>query len=259
MQIPDIEIQALGQVGFRYQFGDLVVYIDPYLSNSVEKRENSQMRRLVPVPLKPEMITDADCIFITHEHRDHCDEDTILAILQGSPRCLITGPGPVCDKLRKSGIHEDSLVSAGQNPIMFGGTLQAYPVPSAHPEIEVAEGGGWTAIGYVFDYHDRLYYHAGDTSLRGEIIDAVKRLGDIDTAFLPVNEKNYYKDLQNIIGNMTIREAFYMAESINARVLVPTHWDMFTINQVFPEEIELLYNRLCPDFELNIMYSTRDR
>jgi hypothetical protein len=28
---------------------------------------------------------------------------------------------------------------------------------------------------------------------------------------------------------------------------------MFAINQVFPEEIELLYQRLKPDFKLSIM------
>jgi len=258
MQNPDIDILPLGQVGFRFRFGDVVVYIDPYLSNSVEEREDRRIKRLVPVPLRPEAIKDAGFILITHAHRDHCDEDTILAMLQGSPGCRIMGPGPVCEKLRDVGIHEDHLAQVGQQPVTLDGRLIIHPIPSAHPEIDTVADGGWSAIGYVIDYQGCRYYHAGDTSVRGEIIDAVNRVGNIDTAFLPVNERNYYKDSQGIIGNMSIREAFHMAESLKVRVLVPTHWDMFAINQVFPEEIELLYERLHPDFELNIMYASRD-
>jgi len=253
MQNPDIDTQPLGQVGFRCRFGDLVVYIDPYLSNSVEELEDRRMRRLVPVPHNPETITDADCIFITHEHRDHCDEETIQAMLESSSGCRIIGPWPVCRKLLAAGVPDGRVLPANQNPLVFGNNLTVYPVPSAHPEIQAVEGGGWASIGYVFDFQGCRYYHAGDTSLRNEVIQAVKSIGTIDTAFLPVNERNYYKDQQGIVGNMSIREAFYMAESINTRILVPTHWDMFAINQVFPEEIELLYRRLEPDFKLKIM------
>ena len=97
-------------------------------------------------------------------------------------------------------------------------------------------------------------YHAGDTSLCDEIIEAVTSAGHVDIAFLPVNERNYYKDKRGVIGNMSIREAFYLAEVIGAGTLVPTHWDMFEINRVFPEEIELLYKMLKPEFKLEIMY-----
>jgi len=253
MHKPEITIMPLGQVSYRYLFDGLVAYIDPYLSNAVQEQEDERMHRLVDAPLKAGEIRDADYIFITHVHRDHCDEETILGIIGGSPQCKIVGPGPVCAKLKEMGIDEDRILPAKKSPLSIASQLTVHPVPAAHPEIEIDEGGGWAAIGYVFDCDGRRFYHAGDTSLRDEIIDAVTSIGAIDKAFLPVNEKNYYKDRQGIVGNMSIREAFYMAEAINATTLVPTHWDMFKINQVFPEEIELLYERLKPDFELNIM------
>ena len=253
MQPDNILIEPLGQVGYSFRFGDLNVYIDPYLSNAVQEQEDERMHRLIEAPVKAGEIRDADYIFITHVHRDHCDEETILAIISGSPQCRIVGPGPVRAKLQEMGVDEDRILPAKKDPLNLGSRLTVYPVPAAHPEIEIDEGGGWTAIGYVFDCDGCRFYHAGDTSLRDEIVDAVTSVGAIDKAFLPVNEKNYYKDRQGIVGNMSIREAFYMAEAINATTLVPTHWDMFEINQVFPEEIVLLYERLKPDFELNIM------
>jgi len=252
MESRKIAIEPLGQTGYRFRFAGLNIYIDPYLSNSVQELEDPGMERLVPVPVSGNEITDADYLFITHVHRDHCDAETILAI-SGASTCKLAGPGPVCNRLREIGIGSERIIQAGKSPITLARDLVVHPVPAAHPEIEETGDGGWFAVGYVFVYRGYRLYHAGDTSLRDEVIDAVRAVGDIDKAFLPVNERNFYKDKRGIIGNMTIREAFYMAEAINARTLVPTHWDMFAINRVFPEEIELVYNRLEPGFELEIL------
>lgn len=253
MQTQNVTIQPLGQVGYRFGFGSMNVYIDPYLSNSVQELEDSRMERLLSVPMLSNEISDADYLFITHVHRDHCDDGTIPAISAAS-NCKFIGPSPVCDRLREMGIMDDKIIQAGELPIRLEEGLVVYPVPSAHPEIIEESDGGWYAVGYIFDYRGHRLYHAGDTSLRDEIIDAVNAIGSIDWAFLPVNERNYFKEKLGILGNMSIREAFYMAEAINVRTLVPTHWDMFAINQVFPEEMELVYQKLKPGFDLKILH-----
>jgi L-ascorbate metabolism protein UlaG (beta-lactamase superfamily) len=250
--VQEVQIRPLGQVGYRFIFGNQTIYIDPYLSNSVQQLEDSDMERLVPVPVNAADVNDADYVFITHVHRDHCDEETVLAIARAS-NCRIVGPEPVCDKLKEIGVKDERIIQAGVSPLVLDDGLVVYPVPSAHPEIVVQGGGGWFAIGYIFEYNGYRLYHAGDTSLRDEIIDAINAVGRIDKAFLPVNEKNFYKDKRGIIGNMSIREAFYLAEAIDASTLVPTHWDMFAINQVFPEEIQLVYDKLKPAFNLEIL------
>ena len=51
---------------------------------------------------------------------------------------------------------------------------------------------------------------------------------------------------------MSVREAFQYAEEIGARTVIPIHWDMFEPNSVLPEEIELLYAKLQPDFRLRM-------
>ena len=83
----------------------------------------------------------------------------------------------------------------------------------------------------------------------------LKELAPIEVAFLPMNERNYFRDRRGIIGNMTIREAFGLVNEIGVNVLVPTHWDMFEPNAVPREEIELLYALLKPACELR-MYPT---
>jgi len=87
----------------------------------------------------------------------------------------------------------------------------------------------WKAVGYIIEYMGLKIYHAGDTSLCSEVISSLKKYNRIDIAMIPVNEINYMRDRQGIIGNMSVREAFYFAEQIGVKTMFPTHWDMFCI------------------------------
>lgn len=95
----EISLQLLGQSGCRIEYGGSVIYMDPYLSNSVQELESPDLERLIPIPVKPEEIIDADWILITHDHIDHCDPHTLPVIANVSPGCRFVGPLPVLDKL----------------------------------------------------------------------------------------------------------------------------------------------------------------
>ncbi len=246
----NIQIKPLGQVGFYIKFGQFNVYIDPYLSNSVQEKENSEISRLVPIPEAPEGIIDSDFVLLTHDHRDHCDDDTLTPMANASKSCLFIGPHKVIQKLQQLGFEENRFLLA-KATLQLSNDITIHVVPSAHPIVEKNAQSGWNAIGYIIEYKGIKIYHAGDTSLCDEVIESVQVFGDIDIAMIPVNERNYMRDKQGIIGNMSVREAFYFAERIGAETLIPTHWDMFAQNQVYQEEIELLYQKLKPDFEIS--------
>ncbi len=244
------KIETLGQVGVRLEVSGNVIYIDPYLSNSVQEKENSTIKRLIPIPLYPDEITDADFVLITHEHRDHCDEDTLVPISNASPQCQFIGPYRVVQKLEAVGFKKNRLVIAN-NKLELTDNLTVHIVPSAHPIVEKNNEGQFNSIGYIIECQGFKLYHAGDTSLCDELIEAIECHTNLDIALIPVNEKNYMRDKQGIIGNMSVREAFYFAEKISVKTLIPTHWDMFFQNQVYKEEIQLIYNKMKPDFQLN--------
>ena len=247
-----IKVLSLGQVGFRLEFSEIVIYIDPYLSDSVREKEDPEIARLKPIPIDPTSITDADWVLITHEHRDHCDIDTLLPISKSSPQCRFIGPEPVCKLLELSGIDKTKLIIARKPgfPFTLNKGLIIHVLPSAHPDIESLSDGGWRCVGYIIDYNGKKIYHAGDTSLVGEVIEQVNVVGDIYMAMLPVNERNFMREQRGIIGNMSVREAFYFAETMKANIVVPTHWDMFAQNQVYREEIEIIYEMMKPSFEI---------
>lgn len=246
-----VGVKSLGQVGYRLDFGGLIVYVDPYLSDSVREQEGDDLERLQPIPLHPDRVTDAELVFITHSHRDHCDAETLVPLAQASPKCRFMGPSPVRNALSDWGIELSRiLASRGDRRTTISNELSVIATPAAHPQVELDRHGEWLCVGYLFEWRGKRIYHAGDTSLSDELVGFLGKAGKIDYAFIPVNEKNYFRDRRGIIGNMSVREAFGLASELGVGCVIPTHWDMFAANQVYEEEIELLYKKLSPPFEL---------
>jgi rhamnosyltransferase len=247
-----IPVQMLGQSGCRLAFPGATVYLDPYLSNSVQVLDAPDLERQIPIPLPPEKVTDADIVLITHAHIDHCDPHTLPRLAQASPQAHFFGPAPVLKQLAEWGIDPVRLDVAAEDWIDLVPDLRARAVPAAHPEIERDAQGNLVCVGYLLDYAGQRIYLAGDTSARQEIIDTLVAFGPIDTAFLPVNEHNFFRGRRGIVGNMSVREAFQFASEIGAKQVVAVHWDMFAINAVDPDEIRLIHQRMNPGFALLI-------
>jgi rhamnosyltransferase len=250
MKIPT---QFLGQSGWKIEFPNTTIYIDPYLSNSVQELDAPSLDRLRPIPFPPEAITDADYVLITHDHLDHCDPHTIPKLALASPKSKFIGPHTVINILQSWGIDEKRLIHSQEYWSVLGDSdIQIRAVPAAHLEIMRNADGKLACVGYLIKYLNKKIYFAGDTILKDEIIENLKIEAPIHIAVLPVNEHNYYRAKQGIVGNMSIREACQFAIDIHAKHLVPVHWDMFACNSVLREEIELIHASLYPSISLQI-------
>lgn len=245
-----LPIQMLGQSGCKLSFPGATLYLDPYLSNSVQELDAPDLARQVPIPFPPEQVTDADWVLITHEHIDHCDPHTLPKLAAASPQARFLAPAPVIRLLAGWAIGADRLHLAAEQWLELAPGVRVHAIPAAHPEIERDAEGSLNYVGYLLEYaHQRLYL-AGDTSVRQEIIDTLQRLGPVHTAFLPVNEHNFFRAQRGILGNMSVREAFGFAAAIGTKQVVAMHWDMFSANETTPDEIRAVYRRQQPNFAL---------
>jgi L-ascorbate metabolism protein UlaG (beta-lactamase superfamily) len=210
------------------------------------------MQRLTPVPVAPSKVTDADFVLVTHAHMDHCDLETLVPLSVASSMCRFVCPNEVAKLLRGAGIDNSRLTLARESWIDLGPEVRIMPVPAAHPRIETDDEGYLRCVGYVVEFAGRRLYHGGDGSPDERVFNRLSQLGPIDVAFIPVNERNFYREKRGIIGNMSVREAFQMAADIGTKTLVPTHWDMFALNSVYKEELNLLYELMRPPFEMRL-------
>ncbi len=248
----EISLHLLGQSGCRIEYDGTVIYMDPYLSNSVQELDSPDLERLIPIPVLPEAVTDADWVVITHDHIDHCDPRTLPAIAEASKGCYFIGPPPVLKNLSEWGVSNERCIPARESWKTVSNTMMIRSVPAAHPAIKRDEDNNLIAVGYVMKIDDKLLYLAGDTSIKNELIDTLMSLRPISAAMLPVNEHNFYRRRRGIIGNMSIRDAFNLAEELGIKTVVPVHWDMFEVNSVDLDEIKAVHRRMNPGFQLLI-------
>jgi L-ascorbate 6-phosphate lactonase len=248
----EVEISLLGQSGCRIQYKGAVFYFDPYLSNSVEELDSPDLKRLVPIPIPPADVRDANWVIITHDHIDHCDPHTIPVIAEASPSCSFIGPWTVLRKLQEWGIEASRCRMAEEQWQQLGDLGRIRAVPAAHPDIRRNAKGQLACVGYLLEVAGKTVYFAGDTSVTDDLLSALRNAEPVSAAILPVNEHNYFRGRRGIIGNMSVRDSFQLAQEIGVQTVIPVHWDMFQANSVSVEEIREVYNVGEYGFELQI-------
>lgn len=138
-----------GSFVFKTEHGK-IIYIDPYLSNSVGRVYGQ--KRLVPIPIPPEEVR-ADSVVITHDHLDHLDPDTILPLSKVCDARFL-GPLSCVYHLLEIKIDGDRIIeiNRGETKVVEGMKISA--VYAEHTE---------DSVGYVFDFDAIKVYISGDT------------------------------------------------------------------------------------------------
>ena len=243
-------IHVLGQSSVRFTTSAGSVLVDPYLTDIVAEKYGEELRRLRPCPVTFADLADTRVILITHAHLDHCDPASVHGILAHAPEARIIAPLSARTILAAEGVAASRLEVAEHTWMPLFEGVRAYTVPAVHPTPDREANGEWVSVGYVLEFGYHRYYHAGDTSPAQEIVDAVRPLAPT-VGFLPVNERNYYRDGAGIIGNMSVREAFAFADELGLETMIPVHWDLFEPNLTLREEVELLYRHYRPRLTLS--------
>ena len=177
-----VEITWFGHASFRVVGSTGVVYIDPWKLSD------------------PDCNNDADVIFVSHSHYDHCSGDDIAKILHDGTTVIATG-----DTVRQLGYGE--VVSPGEKKSVNGISVEFVKAYNIGKKFHPSENG-W--CGCVITLDGKRIYYAGDTDL----IPEMEELVDIDLALLPVG------------GTYTINptEAAEASKKIGCRWAIPYHW-----------------------------------
>ena len=237
LQVPPghLAVWALGQQGYIFKGGRQVVVIDPYLSSDVEETSPpSDFARLVPVPVQPGDLDMVDLVLSTHAHADHCDPRTLEPLMQASAAARLLTSYKARDMLASQGfdMRRIEVPSVGEAR-QYGDDLTITAIPSAHYEQEPDEDGNPAYLGFIITLNGVTLYHCGDSVVYPGLIERLKP-HEIDIACLPINGRDWFREQQDLVGNMDYREAAELCAAINAKVLIPGHNDMFAANRINP-------------------------
>jgi L-ascorbate metabolism protein UlaG (beta-lactamase superfamily) len=241
--VAGVELWWLGQAGFRLRdpAGGPVVFCDPYLTSSAERRWAA--------PCDVAALAQADFVLVSHDHVDHLDRPALsaAAALPGS-RFRLVVPKPLADKLAgELQLPPARIIGAQPAERIARDGITIDPVPARHGinvsdaytfGQEIADSHGRVRyLGYVVELGGVRAYHAGDGIPYVGQAERVRALNP-HVALLPINGRDFFRELDlNIVGNMDFREAARLANDIGVDVLVPMHWELFAHNRGFPGDL----------------------
>ena len=200
-----MKVTFLGQAGLLLQTPQCTVMIDPYLSDSVEKVNPANYRR---VPVDPSFFDiRPDVMIFTHGHLDHYDPETAPVFFKKYRGMTVLAPSSVWGNARQEAPgHNYVLFDRHTRWTEYGLTFQA--VKAAHSDD--------FAIGVIVSDGEKKYYITGDTLYNEEIFKDLP--DDIDVVFLPIN---------GVGNNMNMTDAAAFFRRTGAKKVVPIHTGMF--------------------------------
>lgn len=101
-------VTYLGQAGLLFEKDGFSVMVDPYLSDSVQKINPKNYRR-VPVD-KSFFEINPDVMIFTHNHLDHYDPETVQRFITTDSNMLVLAPKSVWDDVRKIGGNNNYVI-----------------------------------------------------------------------------------------------------------------------------------------------------
>lgn len=226
----------LGQAGFILRGSGATALVDPFLA-PYEGREYQS-------GLAPAQAEGIDVVLCTHEHVDHFDADSAPAIAAASPGAVFVVPTPIVDMVTEAGIAPDRVIGLQPGETVELAGLMVRAVPAMHGVTmedaygfgESLSGGLVRFLGYVVDAGPVRLYHAGDT-IHYEGMERMLHGLEIDVAMLPINGRDPEREERGIVGNLSEREAAWLAKEIGAGVVVPMHYDLFARNRGYPAHL----------------------
>ncbi len=153
-------------------------------------------------------LPDADYILITHDHFDHLDAGALDEIIKPNTQIISAA---CCEPVLK-GYKNVKYLSNGEDVQLQWSRVEAVPAYNIEHMREAGKpfhpkGKG---NGYVFELQGKRIYVAGDT----EAIPEMKKLKDIDIAFLPMN----------LPYTMTPEMVYNAVQLFHPKILYPYHY-----------------------------------
>ncbi|OPX60238.1 MAG: metal-dependent hydrolase [Methanobacterium sp. PtaB.Bin024] len=222
-----MKIRWLGHSAFSISTPNTEILIDPFI------RDNPAC------PVEIEDLT-ADIICVTHGHKDHFGDTVELAEENDAT--------VICNHEHSVYLTQQELDTIGMN---MGGTVNVEGITvtmvnaihSSDMDFIEGIGPGGSSCGFILQLENgRRIYHAGDTSIFGDMERVIKNIYRPQIALLPIGDR----------FTMGITEASIAASWIRPEVIIPMHYNTFPVIEQNPKRFKELVE-LSTDTKVTIL------
>lgn len=180
--------------------------------------------RWYPPPLALEDIPDVDAILISHDHYDHLDHPTIVALNDRDTTFIC--PLGVGAHLAYWGVPESRILELDWWEEHDFGAVKLVMTPARHASgRQVFDQNRTLWGGFALVGPEHRAYYSGDTGLFSALDEIGERLGPFDVTMIEVGQ--YAKSWPDWhLGPEQAVQAHRMARG---ELLIPVHWGLFTL------------------------------
>lgn len=203
--------------------------------------------RTQPFVIDPFEIKNVDALVVTHIHSDHLDINTAAAVHKNCPEAKFIGPQEVVNTWLKWGVpSEKTIVVRPGDSVLVKDievlALEAFDrtalVTAKDGEVlkgKMPQDMNEIAVNYLFKTSGGNLYHAGDSHYSNMFAKHGNE-NKVDVCLGAFGENP-----RGITDKVTSVDMLRMAESLNAKVVIPVHHDIWANFQADPKEITELW------------------
>ena len=200
------------------------VLTDPVWSERCSPSDVIGPGRMHPPPVPLDALPALDAIVISHDHYDHLDIDTIIALArsQWAPFVVPLGVGA---HLRDWGIPDERIIELDWNEHAKIDELTLVCTPARHFSGRFLSRNTtlWASWAIIGPAH-RAYF-GGDTGYTKSFAEIGEEHGPFDVTLMPVGAYNkVWPDI-----HMNPEDAVQAHIDVNGGLLVPIHWCTFRL------------------------------
>lgn len=209
-----MQISYHGHSIVKIKTGNHTILIDPFITGN-------KLTDLTVEEEKP------DAILLTHGHNDHVGDTVAIAKASDA---LVIAPNELAVYLGWQGIKTHGMNIGGACEFEFGTVkfTKAFHSSSYTTEDNQIIYTGMPT-GILFTAEGKTIYHAGDTSLFGDM-EMIGKRHPIDVAFVPIGD-NF---------TMGPEDAALAVELLNPKLAIPIHFNTFPPIEQDPETFRAL-------------------
>jgi len=200
------------------------VLTDPFWSERVTPIAGIGPGRWYPPPLPLEELPSIDAVLISHDHYDHLDRATVVALDARGTRFVV--PLGVGAHFEYWGIAAEHIVELDWWQRTRIGALEIASTPARHAsgrQLFDRDATLWCGYALLGSRH-RVYY-SGDTGLFPALHDVGAKLGPFDLTMIEVGQ--YAQGWPD--WHSGPEQAVRAHQWVGGKIMLPVHWGLFAL------------------------------